>query len=77
METNENFDLGIELCRYEVGCIINSNRYTIGVSNYLDDATTMYEQAVEAKRNDTDHVIIFLYDYDKAANINYYDSEID
>lgn len=67
----------IEIKRFEVGAIVNNNRYIIYVTNDIEQATIKYEQAVSAHFNFKDHIIIFLYDYDKNANINYYDSEVD
>ena len=75
MFDDETFDI----CRYEVGKIINNNRDTIIVTNDLETANNYYEAAIKklSSSNDVNHTIIFLYDYDKNANINYYDSEID
>lgn len=75
MFDDETFDI----CRYEVGKIVNNNRDTIIVTNDLETANNYYEAAIKkfSPSNDVNHTIIFLYDYDKNANINYYDSEID
>ena len=75
MFDDETFDI----CRYEVGKIVNNNRDTIIVTNDLETANNYYEAAIKKSSppNDVNHTIIFLYDYDKNANINYYDSEID
>ena len=75
MFDDETFDI----CRYEVGKIVNDNRDTIIVTNDLETANNYYEAAIKklSHPNDINHTIIFLYDYDKNANINYYDSEID
>lgn len=69
----------IVICRYEVGTIINENRNTIMCTNDLDTATKYYEKIIEKiiSKNENAHVIVFLYDYDKNTNINYYDSEVD
>lgn len=67
----------IEIKRFEVGAIINNNRYTICTTNDIEKATIKYEQAINNHVNFKDHIIIFLYDYDKNTNINYYDSEVD
>lgn len=64
----------IEMYRYEIGSIINNNRNTIYVTNDIEIANEMYEKAIKQHNNENDHVIIFLYDYDKNTNINYYDS---
>lgn len=66
------------ICRYEVGTIINNNRDTILVTDDLKLANKIYERAIKkfSPNNDINHTIVFLYDYDKNTNINYYDSEI-
>ena len=73
MFDDETFDI----CRYEVGKIVNNNRDTIIVTNDLETANNYYEAAIKklSPPNDVNHTIIFLYDYDKNANINYYDNE--
>lgn len=65
----------IEIYQYEVGTIINNNRDTICVTNDLETATYFYEATINKHIDKNDHVIVFLYDYDKHANINFYDSE--
>lgn len=65
-----------DLYRYEVGTIINENRNTIAVTNSLEAANKLYERVIK-DLDDTDHSIVYIYDYDKNANINYYDSEVD
>lgn len=65
-----------ELYRYEIGIIINENRNTIAVTNSLEAANIIYERVIK-DLDDTDHSIVYIYDYDKNANINYYDSEVD
>lgn len=75
MFDDETFDI----CRYEVGTIINNNRDTIVVTNDLEIANNYYEATIKKLNsiNDISHTIIFLYDYDKNSNINYYDSKVD
>lgn len=66
----------IEIYKYEVGTIINNNRNTICVSNDLETATYYYEATVKKYNNNTtDNIVIYLYDYDKHANINFYDNQ--
>lgn len=67
----------IEIRRFEVGAIVNNNRYTIKTTNDVEEATIAYEHATHSYRNVIDHVIIFMFDYDKGTNVNYYDSEVD
>lgn len=69
-------DETMELCRYEVGTINNNNRDIVLCTNSLEDANRYYEDAIKkfSPPNDINHTIVFLYDYDKATNINYYDS---
>ena len=75
MLDDETFDI----CRYEVGIIINNNRDTIVATNDLETANNYYETTIKklSPANDINHIIIFLYDYDKNANINYYDNMFD
>lgn len=72
-------DETLAIYRYEVGTIINNNRDTILVTDDLKLANKTYERAIKkfSPNNDINHTIVFLYDYDKNTNINYYDSEID
>ena len=67
------------ICKYEVETIINNNRDTILVTDDLKLANKIYERTIKkfSPNNDINHTIVFLYDYDKNTNINYYDSEID
>lgn len=66
-----------DIRRFEVGAIVNNNRYTVKTTNDIEEATVAYERAVHSYKNDIDRVIIFMFDYDKGTNINYYDSEVD
>lgn len=65
-----------DIYRYEVGTIINENRNIVAVTNSLEAANVIYEKVIE-DLNYTDHSIVYIYDYDKNTNINYYDSEVD
>ena len=67
----------IEIRRFEIGAIVNGQRYTIKTTNDVEDAVKSYEDAVNIYKKDENHVDIFLFDYDKNTNINYYDSEVD
>lgn len=62
---------------YEVGTIINDNRKTIIATHSLDIAKSVYKNIVDKHQNSTDHVIVFLYDYETGVNKEYYDSETD
>lgn len=75
MFNDETFDI----CRYEVGTIINNNRDIIIVTNDLETAKHYYEIIIKRliSYNNVNHIIIFLYDYDKNTNINYYDSIVE
>lgn len=66
-----------EIRRFEIGAIVNGQRYTIKTTNDIEDAVKSYENAVDIYEKDKNHVAIFLFDYDKNANINYYDSQVD
>ena len=67
----------IEIRRFEVGAIVNGQRYTIKTTNDVEEAVEFYEKAVNIYKKDKNHVAIFLFDYDKNTNINYYDSQVD
>lgn len=62
---------------YEVGTIINNNRNTIIATHNLDIAKSIYSNTVNKYKDSTDHVIVFLYDYENGINKKYYDSETD
>lgn len=62
---------------YEVGTIINDNRKTIIATHSLDIAKSIYKNVVNKYQDSTDHVIVFLYDYENGINKEYYDSETD
>lgn len=70
-------DITFDIRRFEIGVIINNNRYTVKTTNDIEEATEYYEETVHHYSNNNNHVIVFLYDYDKNTNINYYDSELD
>lgn len=70
------FEEEILMYRYEVATIINGNRNTIAATNDLEVAKNFYESAVRNTTNEK-KVVIFLYDYDKNANLEYYDSSVD
>lgn len=70
------FEEEILIYRYEVATIINGNRNTIAATNDLEIAKNVYESTVRIATNEK-KVVVFLYDYDKNANIEYYDSSID
>ena len=63
--------------RYEVASIINGYRDTITVTNDLETAKNYFNANINKFANSTNHVIIFIYDYDKNTNIEYYDSEVE
>ena len=62
--------------RYEVGTISdNDGRKTILATNNLQTATECFENTVNAvSKDDKYHYKVFLFDYDKNCNLNYYDS---
>ena len=70
-------DDSFDMFRYEVGIIINDNRDTICATDDLEIANNFYEDAIKtySPTNSNNHAIIFLYDYNKNTNINYYDNE--
>lgn len=68
-------DVGIY--RYEVASIINGYRDIIAATNDLEAAKIYFNANINKFANSTDHVIIFIYDYDKNTNIEYYDNEVE
>lgn len=64
---------------YEVGIICESQgRKTILITNDINKANESYENIINnIKSNDKFHLQVFVYDYDKNCNINYYDSATD
>ena len=62
--------------RYEVGTISNNDGIkTILATNDLQTATECFENTVNAvSKDDKYHYKVFLFDYDKNCNLNYYDS---
>lgn len=73
---DEIFD---EIKRYEVGTICEEQgRKTILTTNDLELANTKYEKIVHSIPNNYKfHIKVFLFDYDKNCNLNYYDSIAD
>lgn len=69
----------LDIYRYEVGVIVNDNRDTVLVTDDLSAANYYYEKTIEkySINNDENHIIVFIYDYDKNTNINYFDNETD
>lgn len=61
--------------RFEIGVIINSKE-KIAVTDDLEVANSLYEEYIKkyATSDTINHVIIYIYDYDLATNINYYDN---
>lgn len=68
----------LEIPRYEVVKIVNENRNTIMIIDNIDVALSCFNCSVDSINNNTkNHIVIFIYDYDKNTNIKYYDSEFD
>lgn len=68
----------IELHRYEVASIINDNRTTLCTTNDITMAEKYYKAAISKYINDKDNnIIIFIFDYNKNCNIDYYDNRYD
>lgn len=68
----------LEIPRYEVVKIVNENRNTIMITDNIDVALSSFNSNVDSINNNTkNHIVIFIYDYDKNKNIKYYDSEFD
>lgn len=68
----------LEILRYEVVKIVNEYRNTIMVTDNIDVALSSFNNIVDSINNNTkNHIVVFIYDYDKNTNIKYYDSEFD
>lgn len=70
----------MEIGRFEIGIIRNGNRYTVAVTKDYKNANIIYRRLVDRdmQRQDNDvQTIIFIFDYDKNTNIDYYDSNTD
>lgn len=74
-----NDDIFEDIIRYEVGRISeHAGRETILATNNLKAANELYESLVNnIELNSKYHVQIFIFDYDKNCNLNYYDSATD
>lgn len=68
----EDFDIVV----YEIACIKNNQTICMYISENLEDATETYETLINTyvTNNTKDHIIIYLYDYNKQTNINYYNN---
>ena len=60
---------------YEVGTIINENRVIRLATINKELALETYKAYVEKAKKSKDHYIVFLFDYNKNTNLEYYDSE--
>lgn len=69
----------MEIGKFEVGIIRNGLRATVAVGNDYNSMINIYNKLVEKDKSRTDNVqyIIFMFDYDKNTNIEYYDSYVD
>lgn len=65
-----------DIYKYEIGIITNEDRDTKAVTNNEQDAISIFSSLVEDNKNNRDdHIIIFIFDYDKNTNIRYYDNQ--
>ena len=65
-----------DIYRYEVGIITNEDRDTKAVTNNEQAAIGVFASLLEDnKNNKDDHIVIFVFDYDKNTNIKYYDNQ--
>lgn len=69
----------MEIGRFEVGKIENGLRSIIAVTKDYKTAYKYYKEAVsEANiKNTNNQIILFVFDYDKNVNVEYYDSYTD
>lgn len=65
-----------DIYKYEIGIITNEDRDTKAVTNNEQTAISVFSSLVENNKNNRDdHIIIFVFDYDKNTNIRYYDNQ--
>ena len=65
-----------DIYRYEIGIITNEDRDTKAVTNNEQAAIKVFSSLLENNRNNKDdHIVIFVFDYDKNTNIKYYDNQ--
>lgn len=65
-----------DIYRYEIGIIINEDRDTKAVTNDEQAAIEVFSSLLKDNRNNKDdHIVIFVFDYDKNTNIRYYDNQ--
>ena len=62
---------------YELGEIINDNRRTIIATHNKILAKKIFDEIVEQAKLSNNHHIVFIYDYNKNTNIEYFDNESD
>lgn len=69
----------MEIGNFEVGTIKNGLRTTVAVTTNYRAANKIYKDLVYADMVEKSKVqnIIFLFDYNKNTNIDYYDSNVD
>ena len=67
--------MGEDIYKYEIGIITNEDRDTKAVTNDERAAISLFSSLLEDnKNNKNDHIVIFVFDYDKNTNIKYYDN---
>lgn len=65
-----------DIYRYEIGIITNEDRDTKAVTNDEQAAIEVFSSLLkDNKNNKDDHIVIFVFDYDKNTNIKYYDNQ--
>lgn len=67
------------ISRYKVSLFINNIEHILYVGNNIDEAELVYKDAIEQNYSsfNTCNKKVYIYDYDKDANIKSYDSAID
>lgn len=65
-----------EIANYEVGYNKNDQSHIIYVGSDLEEATFIYERAIETHctKDNINHIIVYLYDYEKQCNLNYFNN---
>lgn len=70
-----NMEDDITIARYEVGKIVNDNRSIVAITNDEETANNYYIAERDKSIDSNSHIIVFIYDYDKNTNINYFDND--
>lgn len=68
-------DFDITIHRYVVKKVTVSGTIDIVSTSDKEIADNYYEAELEKIKDDTSHIVIYIYDYDKNTNIKYFDNQ--